>query len=427
VFLSTNNGTTWTQTGLTNTYVLSLAVSGTNLFAGTDGDGVWRLLLSIPAASTLSSPANGSTGVLTNLTLAWNGSAGALSYRLQVSKDSSFSSTVFDQQGLKDTLQQISGLANGTTYYWRVSATGIGGTSPWSATWSFTTVVAAPALSSPANGSAWVSTNPTLIWNASLGASSYRLQVSKDSSFSTTVFDQQGLTSTSQQVSGLANSSTYYWHVSATGTGGTSPWSATWRFTTVVGAPTLSSPASGSTGVLTNPTLTWNASAGALGYRLQVSTDSSFSSVVFDQQGITSTSQQVSGLANGTTYYWRVSATGTGGTSPWSATWSFTTVVGAPALSSPANGSGVLTNPTLTWNASVGATSYRLQVSKDSSFSSTVFDQQGITSTSQQVSGLANNTTYYWRVSATGMGGTSPWSATWRFTTFIYPSTIQLS
>lgn len=39
VFLSTNNGTSWTEvnSGLTNTYVWSLAVSGTNLFAGTLG------------------------------------------------------------------------------------------------------------------------------------------------------------------------------------------------------------------------------------------------------------------------------------------------------------------------------------------------------------------------------------------------------
>jgi photosystem II stability/assembly factor-like uncharacterized protein len=39
VFLSTNNGTSWTavNTGLTNTDVTSLAVSGTNLFAGTFG------------------------------------------------------------------------------------------------------------------------------------------------------------------------------------------------------------------------------------------------------------------------------------------------------------------------------------------------------------------------------------------------------
>jgi hypothetical protein len=49
VFLSTNNGTSWTavNSGLTNPYVWSLAVSGTNLFAGTyEGGGVWRRPLS---------------------------------------------------------------------------------------------------------------------------------------------------------------------------------------------------------------------------------------------------------------------------------------------------------------------------------------------------------------------------------------------
>ncbi|MCJ7717585.1 MAG: T9SS type A sorting domain-containing protein, partial [Anaerolineales bacterium] len=37
-------GTNWTQvsTGLTNTIIWALAVSGTNLFAGTNGNGVWR-------------------------------------------------------------------------------------------------------------------------------------------------------------------------------------------------------------------------------------------------------------------------------------------------------------------------------------------------------------------------------------------------
>jgi hypothetical protein len=43
VFLSTNNGTSWTavNNGLTNTWVNALAVSGTNLFAGTNGGGVF--------------------------------------------------------------------------------------------------------------------------------------------------------------------------------------------------------------------------------------------------------------------------------------------------------------------------------------------------------------------------------------------------
>ena len=44
VFRSTNNGTSWTRvnSGLTHTYVLALAVSDTNIFAGTLGGGAFR-------------------------------------------------------------------------------------------------------------------------------------------------------------------------------------------------------------------------------------------------------------------------------------------------------------------------------------------------------------------------------------------------
>ncbi len=43
VFRSTNNGTTWTlvSTGITNTRIFALATSGTNLYAGTFGGGVF--------------------------------------------------------------------------------------------------------------------------------------------------------------------------------------------------------------------------------------------------------------------------------------------------------------------------------------------------------------------------------------------------
>jgi hypothetical protein len=190
---------------------------------------------------------------------------------------------------------------------------------------------------------------------------------------------------------------------------------------TAPAAPTLSSPSNGATGVSTNPTLSWNASTGATSYQLQVSTSSTFSTTVVDQIGITGTSYPVSGLANNTLYYWQVNATNAGGTSSYSSTWSFTTIVAAPAvptLASPSNGAtGVSTSPTLSWNASTGATSYQLQVSTSSTFSTTVVNQIGITGTSYPVSGLANNTLYYWQVNATNAGGTSSYSSTWSFTT----------
>jgi hypothetical protein len=59
VFLSTDNGTSWTpiNTGLLNSNVYALAASGTYLYAGTDGDGIWKrqlseVITSVPGPST---------------------------------------------------------------------------------------------------------------------------------------------------------------------------------------------------------------------------------------------------------------------------------------------------------------------------------------------------------------------------------------
>jgi uncharacterized protein (TIGR02145 family) len=186
--------------------------------------------------------------------------------------------------------------------------------------------------------------------------------------------------------------------------------------------PILNNPSNGSTGISTNPTLSWNSVGGASSYGLQVSTNSNFTGgLVFDQSGITGTNRQVSGLSEGTTYYWRVNATGPGGTSGWSDDRYFTTSVSPPVpptLSSPSDGSiGVSTSPTLSWNSVNGASSYGLQVSTNSSFSSLVVSPSGITSTSYVLSGLSEGGTYYWRVNATGPGGTSGWSDDRYFTT----------
>ena len=80
---------------------------------------------------------------------------------------------------------------NATTYYWRAGAKNAGGVSGWAAAWSFTTVVAAPAmptLASPANGATnQPLTNLTLSWNSVPGAASYTLQGSTDAGFATVI------------------------------------------------------------------------------------------------------------------------------------------------------------------------------------------------------------------------------------------------
>jgi hypothetical protein len=102
--------------------------------------------------------------------------------------------------------------------------------------------------------------------------------------------------------------------------------------------PNMVSPQAAATGVATSPALSWEASANAVSYRVQVSTMQDFSSTVFDLGDIAATSTTISGLLNNTTYYWRVNASNSSGTSAWSSSRSFTTAPGVTAVES--NGAG---------------------------------------------------------------------------------------
>jgi len=264
-----------------------------------------------------------------------------------------------------------------------------------------------------------------LTWQNSGGAvplMRYKIYRGSDST-TVTLIDSSATTNRSNTVPSVG---TYYYRVTAvdsTGFEGAKSYAAVARVgVTSLQAPVLAGPANGSAGVSTSTTLTWNAMSGATSYALQVSTDSTFASTFVSTNGIASTSKAIAGLTYWTKYYWRINATSGSSTSSWSAVWNFTTILGAPALASPSNGStNVSTSPTLTWNASTGAASYRIQVSTDSTFSTTTYDASGITGTTQGVTGLLNHTRCFWRVDASNGGVTSGWSTVWNFTTVDLP------
>jgi subtilisin family serine protease len=287
---------------------------------------------------------------------------------------------------------------------------------------------AAPGLVSPANGATNVAVPTSLTWSAPTGnPTSYRVQVSTSSAFTTLAYDQSGLTSTSTTVSGLSAGVVYYWRVNASNAGGAGAWSVTWSFTTTPppapAAPVLTGPANGASGVSIPATLTWNAAANATTYRVIVSTNSGFAGTPVYDATVTTTSTSVSNLSPSTPYYWHVIAGNTGTATTPSADWSFTTSAAAPTpppvpvLVSPANAAtGVAVPTTLTWNASTGATSYTVQVSTSSTFATFAYNAS-VTTTSTTVSGLAANTRYYWRVNASNTGATSAFSASRYFNT----------
>ena len=89
----------------------------------------------------------------------------------------------------------------------------------------------------------------------------------------------------------------------------------------------------------------------------------------------------------------------------------------APILLSPSNGStGVSLTPTLSWNASSGATSYNVFFGNAAAVNTT--------GTSYSPGTLVSGTTYFWSVLAINSGGSNS-SATWSFTTVQPPPDTQ--
>lgn len=123
---------------------------------------------------------------------------------------------------------------------------------------------------------------------------------------------------------------TWYYYVLAVQADGNNVWSApmwiTWGTScTLPATPSLSSPASGATGVATSPTLSWSAVSGATSYDLYLGT----STTPAFHSNTSLTSVPVSSLAASTTYYWNVVAKNACGSGPASAQRSFTTTGGS--------------------------------------------------------------------------------------------------
>ncbi len=102
----------------------------------------------IPSVPVLTSPADGASGQPLLTTLRWDSSQATTSYHVQVSKKNDFTDTLVQKSGVTATSIAPSGLRQGTTYYWRVRASGASGISRFSGPRSFTTGAATPVEAS---------------------------------------------------------------------------------------------------------------------------------------------------------------------------------------------------------------------------------------------------------------------------------------
>jgi len=175
----------------------------------------------------------------------------------------------------------------------------------------------APAAPTNLTATAVSTSQVNLKWQASSGATGYRVERSTNGSATWTEV-VAGITGTSWSDSGLASSTGYSFRVRATNSAGSS------QYSTVATATTLLAPPSTPTGLVATAVsksqinLTWSSTSGAASYKIERSTDGA--SWVQVASGVSSTSYSSTGLQRSTTYYFRIRATNSSGDSPYTST-----------------------------------------------------------------------------------------------------------
>jgi len=274
-------------------------------------------------APTLTTPANGATGVATSPTFTWTAVSGNAGYLIMVATSpadlpthpatNTCGACTFVQITSTNTNSYTppSALAVGT-YFWQVQAiepSSSSGTAAWSNIFSFTTTggtLPAPTLSSPVAGATALSLPPTFTWTTVQNSVGYRILISPTQSalptnpaVGTCGGCSVGTTTTAATytpaASDLAGGTTYYWQVQAlapTGSGQSGAWSSVSNFATA--APDFSlgvapssltiAPGTSGTSILTltpidnfsaTPTFTCSASSALAGVTCSVGTLSS--------------------------------------------------------------------------------------------------------------------------------------------------------
>ncbi|XWN36898.1 MAG: T9SS type A sorting domain-containing protein [Balneola sp.] len=394
------------------------------------GSGAWSDTLTFKTelrVPMLIFPADEAEDVVTDPKLVWRPIDGALNYDLQLSKLSSFSTTVSDSSALSDTTFQATLLENSTSYYWRVRANYAEDIGDWSQAQLFTTKAPAPLapeLLSPENGKENLGLSPTLQWTNVADADSYDLQLSTESDFTSgIVTDSSGIATTTLQTDTLSRNTNYFWRIRAVNnTTGNSDWSETRSFSTIPeipGAFTLLSPVNQQENTNLPVTFVWSSASGATDYRVQFSTDDTFTFV--SDTTTSDTVLTVNSLSATTTYFWRVKASNAGGSTEWSSPFEFKTGISGsegPALISPLNNAVNLRSPVeFAWDSVALAESYIIQLSETSAFESLITDSSGITGTSVLLTSVQKNKRYFWRVQAMSSSGASAWSQVFSFET----------
>jgi hypothetical protein len=341
---------------------------------------------------------------------------GGVVYDLQVDTNPAFSSAS-TWADLTTTSFTAGALADGTTYHFRVRARdAFGFATPYSGSVGSQQDASAPGAAQVNPEPAFTAgTSNTVSWTAStdagVGGVEYLVQASRSALFSPLEDESGWVASTSFTFTRLDDGETFYFHVVARDAFGfqsnvSSAVSST-QDNSAPTTPVLVSEPAYTQGTSNN--ITWGASfdagVGGIEYQLRYSANPTFSSGVTTSAFQSNMTATVSGLADGTTFYFEVRARDALG---WMTPWSL--VVASTQDASPPSAPGLAAEPAFTagsanqvaWSPSsdfgVGGVTYWAEFAAGPGFGVVIGNSGWTPATSASFVGLSDGVTYYFRV-----------------------------
>ncbi|WP_201319367.1 DUF4347 domain-containing protein [Paenibacillus sp. EPM92] len=363
------------------------------------------------APAITSQPSNQSVNEGSNTSFSVTATGTGLAYQWQVDTGTGFTNltdTGVYSGTATDTLT-ITGAAagmNGNTY--RVVVSGAGGLSTPSTSATLTVNTAPTITSQPSDKSVNEGSDTSFSVTATGTGLAYQWQVDTGTGFTnlTDTGVYSGAATDTLSITGAASGMNgYAYRVVVSGSGGlTLPsTSATLTVNTAPGAPAIVSTVAGNA----QARLTWNPVSGSTSYKIFTSTTSHAYGAEATTVSGSVYSTEITGLTNGTTYYFVVRALNGSSESPNSNEVSATPQVpspGAPVLQPVAAGDATVS---LAWNPVDGSTGYKIFKSVNAGTYETEVTTVLGSVYSYEVTGLINGTTYYFVVKASNPGGES--------------------